>query len=201
MFAAELSDAAACRTLIDQVHERFSRLDILVNNAGMNRRKPIEQVTDEDFELIMASNLRSAYVLSQAAQPLMKRQGGGKIIHIGSITSNYGLGEVSVYGMTKSALAHVTQTMAVEWAKDNIQVNCLAPGFIVTPLTDKSVWQDPQKRQWLEARIPARRPGQPEDLGGTLLLLASSASDYLTGQLITVDGGFLAGGWWTSDTP
>ncbi len=196
ILTAELGEVAACKALIEEAHAALGRLDILVNNAGMNRRKPLVEMTPDDFDVIMAANLRSALLLSQAAHPIMREQGGGKIVHVGSITSTYGLGGVSVYGMSKSALAHLTKTMAVEWAGDNIQVNCLAPGFIVTPLTKAPIWGDEERRRWLLERIPARRPGTPEDLTGTLLLMVSPASSYLTGQLITVDGGFLAGGWW-----
>jgi NAD(P)-dependent dehydrogenase (short-subunit alcohol dehydrogenase family) len=129
----------------------------------------------------------------------MREQGGGKIVNIGSMTSYVGIGNVAVYGMTKSALAQLTKTLAVEWAKDNIQVNCLAPGFIKTPLTAERVFGNPQIASWILQRIPARRPGTPEDMVGLALLLSSPASDYLTGHLIAVDGGFLAGGSWSAE--
>ena len=199
VFPADLVDPAACGELIVQVAAWGGRLDILINCAGMNRRKPVADVPLEDFEDIVAVNLRSLYFLSQAARPHLIAQGGGKIIQIGSLTSFIGLGGVGVYGATKAAVAQLTKTMAVEWAADNIQVNCLAPGFIKTPLTEASVWGDDVKRRWLLRRIPARRAGIPDDLIGTALLLASPASAYLTGQTITVDGGFLAGGWWDRD--
>lgn len=196
---AELGDLEAAQRLIKETCKALDSLDILINCAGMNRRKPAAEATPDDFDAIIAANLRSLYFLCQAAYPLMRDAGGGKIINIGSITSTYGLGGVSVYGMTKSAVGQLTKTLAVEWAKDNIQVNCLAPGFIVTPLTETSVWGDEQRRNWLLSRIPAKRPGQPEELVGVALLMASPASSYLTGQLITVDGGFLAGGWWDQE--
>ena len=147
----------------------------------------------------MDVNLRSAFILCQEAHPVMKSQGGGKIVNVGSLTSLIGVGNVAVYGMTKAALAQLTKTLAVEWAKDNIQVNCLAPGFIKTPLTAKGQWADPHISQWILQRVPARRPGTPEDLIGTALLLCSPASDFVTGQVIAVDGGFLAGASWTKD--
>jgi NAD(P)-dependent dehydrogenase (short-subunit alcohol dehydrogenase family) len=143
----------------------------------------------------MDTNLRSVFFLTQAVAPVMARAGGGKVIHIGSLTSSVGLADVSVYGMSKSALAQLTKTMAVEWAAQNIQVNCLCPGFIATELTEP-LWSDPARRRWMLDRIPARRPGQPGDLVGLAILLASAASDYLTGQAIYVDGGFLAGSQW-----
>jgi NAD(P)-dependent dehydrogenase (short-subunit alcohol dehydrogenase family) len=193
---AELADPAACAGLVDQCAERLGRVDVLVNCAGMNRRKPIEQVSDDDYDTIMAVNLRSVYNLSRLARDVMRRTGGGKIVHVASLTSSIGLAGTSVYGMTKAALAQLAKTQAVEWAADNIQVNCLAPGFILTPLTEKALWGDPKRKAWLLGRIPAKRPGLPEDMVATALLLAGPGSAYLTGQMITVDGGLLAGGSW-----
>lgn len=193
---ADLSTPDACRALIEEIDATLGRLDILVNNAGINRRKPAADFTEDDYRTILSVNLDGVFFLSQAAYPLIKKGGGGKIIQIGSMTSYIGLGNVAVYGMTKSAIAQLAKTLAVEWAKDNIQVNCLAPGFIVTPLTEAGMFSDQKKVNWLMQRIPAHRPGTPADLVGTALLMASPASDYLTGQVIAVDGGFLAGGSW-----
>jgi len=193
---AELTDLDACRELVARAASAMGRLDILVNCAGMNRRKPIADVAADDFETIVKVNLRAPYFLSQAAHPIMRRQGGGRIIHVASLTSAMALGTTSVYGMTKAALAQLAKTQAVEWARDNIQVNALAPGFMVTPLTERSLWGDARKRAWLLARIPAGRPGRPEELVATALLLAGPGSAYLSGQMIAVDGGVLAGGSW-----
>ena len=199
IITADLGDVAACRKLITETKERLGRLDVLVNNAGMNRRMPMVQYTDEDYETIMNVNLRSAFILCREVHLIMKEQGGGKVLNIGSMTSFIGVGNVAIYGMTKAALAQLSKTLAVEWAKDNIQVNCLAPGFIKTPLTAQGQWADPHISQWILQRVPARRPGTPEDLVGTTLWLCSAASDFVTGQVIAVDGGFLAGGSWTKD--
>jgi gluconate 5-dehydrogenase len=196
---ADLSTVEACRSLVAETEASLGRLDVLVNCAGMNRRKPIREVTEDDFDTIMAVNLRSAYFLSQAAYPIMRAQGGGKIINVGSVNSLSGVGGVSVYGASKAGLSQLTKTQALEWAKDNIQVNCLAPGFIMTPLTEKGLWGDEHRHRWLLDRIPARRPGTPEDLVGTALLMASEASAYMTGQTVVVDGGYLAGGSWLRD--
>ena len=196
---AELADVNACRGLVTGTVSALGRLDILVNCAGANRRKPLAEATAEDFDFLMVVNLRSAFLLCQEAYPVMKSQGGGKVVNIGSLTTTRGLGGVGVYGMSKSAIGNLSKTLAVEWARDNIQVNCLCPGFIMTPLTQEGVWGDDARRRWILNRVPARRPGLPEDLVGTALLLASRASDFLTGQIITVDGGFLAGGWWDAD--
>ena len=193
---ADIADVGECRGLIDDIVRQLGRLDVLVNCAGINFRNPLADATEEEFEKIFAVNLRGLFFLCQAAYPVMKARGGGKIVNVGSITTTWGLGGVGVYGMTKSAVGHLTRTLAVEWAADNIQVNCLAPGFIVTPLTEKALFGDPYRRKWILDRTPARRPGKPQDLVGTLLLLSSPASGFLTGQVITVDGGFVAGGWW-----
>jgi len=196
---ADLATVAACRQLIADAAAQLGELDILVNCAGMNRRKAATTVTEEDWETIVDVNLRSAYFLSQAAHPHMAQRGGGKIINIGSMTNTYALDGVSVYGATKAGLAQITRTMALEWAVDNIQVNMIAPGFIMTPLTQEGLFQNERRRRWLEARTPMRRPGQPRDLLGAALLLAAPASDYMTGTTITVDGGFLIGGSWDQD--
>jgi NAD(P)-dependent dehydrogenase (short-subunit alcohol dehydrogenase family) len=195
---AELSDVERCRKLVKDVHRALGRLDVLINCAATNRRKPISEVTPDDFDTIVAVNLRSIYFLSQAAYPIMRDQGGGKIIHIGSINIFYGLDTVSVYGLTKGGLAQLTKVMAVEWAEDNIQVNCVTPGVFLTPLS-KPLWDDPDKAKWFVNRIPARRPGDPDELVGITILLASDGSSYISGQNVVVDGGFLAGGSWIKD--
>jgi gluconate 5-dehydrogenase len=196
VFKQDINRVESCRKLIESAQERLGRLDILVNCAGVNRRKPILEVTEEDYDTITGVNLKSLFFLCQAAHKLMRQQGGGKIINIGSVTSTDGLGGVSVYGLTKAGVAQLTRTMALEWAKDNIQVNCLAPGFILTPLTEVGLWGDAHRKEWLTERIPAARPGRPEELVGAALLLGSNASSYMTGHILNVDGGYLAGGSW-----
>ncbi len=195
VFPADLADLAAIPALVEAVVARFGVVDILVNNAGTNRRMPIGEMTPAVYEEIMATNLRAIYFLSQAVRPHMAARQRGKIINIGSLTSTIGLADVSVYGMTKSALVQLTKTMAIEWAPHNIQVNCLCPGFIATELT-VPLWEDPQRREWIFDRLPIKRPGRPEDLVGMAIYLASAASDYMTGQSVYIDGGFLAGSQW-----
>lgn len=192
---ADLADLTHAPTVVGAVLERFGSLDILVNCAGINRRQPILEVSPGIYDAIMAVNLRAVYFLCQAAARAMQANGGGKIINIGSLTSTIGLAEVSVYGCTKAAVAQLTKTMAVEWAQHNIQVNAIAPGFMRTSLSD-ALWEDPERRRWMVERIPARRGGQPEELAGLAVLLASPASSYISGQTIYVDGGFLAGSPW-----
>ncbi|HEX5415170.1 MAG TPA: glucose 1-dehydrogenase [Chloroflexota bacterium] len=195
VFPADLGDLAAVSRLVDSVVDRYGGLDILVNCAGVNKREPIVEVTPETFERITNLNLRAAYFLSQAALPKLVERGGGKIVHIGSLNAAFGLGTISVYGLTKGAMAQMTKVQAVEWARHNVQVNCLCPGFIETELT-APLWADEAKRRWLLDRVPANRPGLPADLVGMCLYLASTASAFTTGQAIYVDGGFTAGGQW-----
>jgi gluconate 5-dehydrogenase len=194
-FPADVSDLDALEPLVAAVAARFGRLDVLVNCAGMNIRRPIDEVTPAIYDQIMTTNLRGVYFLSQAARRQMASQGGGKIIHIGSLTTSLGIPDISVYGMTKSALGQLAKTMAVEWAPDNIQVNCICPGFIKTELTGP-LWADPNRSAWIMSRLPAKRPGQPADLVGAAIFLASPASNYITGQSLYVDGGFTAGSDW-----
>jgi NAD(P)-dependent dehydrogenase (short-subunit alcohol dehydrogenase family) len=193
---ADVSSLEESRRMVEQAAEAFGGLDILVNCAGMNRREPILEVEPETYEQIMAVNLRGPYFASQAAAPLLIERGGGSIIQIGSITVAIGVELVSVYGATKAALAQLTKTMAVEWAAHNIRVNCLCPGFLMTPLTAEGLWGDERKCRWLLDRIPLRRPGRPEEMVAMAIFLASDASSYMTGQSVFLDGGMLAGSPW-----
>ena len=195
---ADLRDVDAGRGLVQRAHAAMGRLDILVNCAAMNRRKPIREVTEDDWDTIMSVDLKSLYFMSQAAHALMRAQGGGKIVHIGSINSSFALGTVSVYGAAKGAVAQLTKAMAVEWAKDDVQVNCVIPGFVATPLS-KPLWADAYKAEWMRSRIPMRRPARPDELVGAVLMLSAPASSYITGTTVVVDGGVLAGGWWEPD--
>lgn len=195
LFTADLADLAAHQPLLQAVQSQFGGVDILVNCAGLNRRMPIDAMTPEVYDEIMGANLRGLFFLTQAVIPSMRARGGGKIVNIGSLTSSMGLADVSVYGMTKSALSQLTKTMAIEYATDNIQVNCLCPGFIKTELT-VPLWSSPTRNRWILERTPAQRPGLPEDLVGMSILMASRASDFMTGQTVFVDGGFMAGSQW-----
>jgi NAD(P)-dependent dehydrogenase (short-subunit alcohol dehydrogenase family) len=195
-FTADLADVAACRRLVRDVHEALGRIDVLINCAGTNARLPIADMDEATWERIVAVNIRAPYFLSQAVHPLMRDAGGGVIVNIGSLNSHYGLSSVSVYGLTKGALAQFTRSSAVEWAPDGIRVNCLIPGFIVTPMNEQALWGQPRRRAWMLDRVPMGRPGMPDDLVGALLFLVSDASAFVTGQTLVVDGGFLAGGSW-----
>lgn len=193
-FPGDISDIQVLPALLEDVRAQLGGLAILVNCAGINRRMPIADVTPSVYDEIMATNLRGLYFLSQAALPLLQAR-GGKVLHIGSLTSLVGLNDVSVYGMAKSAVAQLTKTMAIEWAPHNIQVNCLCPGFIQTELSAPN-WQNARRRDWMLSRLPIQRPGLPDDLAGAALFLVSPAASYITGQALYVDGGFTAGSSW-----
>ena len=181
---------------IDAAAEAHGDVDILVNVAGTNVRKRFEQFTAEEYERIMQTNLHGIVRLTQKVGAGMIGRGkGGKIIHIGSLTSLLGLPYLAVYTMTKSALAGLTRTTAAEWAQHKIQVNCIAPGFILTDL-NRQMWQAPEMLAWLKGAQPNPRLGTPEDIAGLSVFLSGPASDYITGQVIACDGGYSTCGNW-----
>ncbi len=193
-FAGDLDSLETFDPLLRSIEDVLGPVDILINCAGINRREPILEVNQSTFSEIIDVNLRVPYFLSQAVLPFMV-ENGGKIVNVGSLTTSWGVGNLSVYGLSKSAIGQMTRVMSVEWAQHDVQVNCICPGWIETELT-KPLWADPAKRQWLLDRIPAGRPGTPNDLVGLVLYLCSPAARYTTGQTFYVDGGFTAGGQW-----
>ncbi|WP_032820862.1 SDR family NAD(P)-dependent oxidoreductase [Yersinia kristensenii] len=197
---ADLSDVAACRQLVDTVYDQLGRIDILLTSAGVNRRKPIKDVSAEDFDAIIDINLRSVYFLAQAVQPYMAKQGGGKIVNISSLSAKHAFNTISVYAASKAAVSQLTKAMAREWVGDNIQVNAIEPGFIKTEFT-RPLWDDEYRSKWFQNFIPQGRLGNPDDLIGAVLFLSSAASAYLTGQAITIDGGVLSGSSWVNPDP
>ena len=198
--AVDLEDERAATATVETALDAFGRLDVLVNNAGINRRLPILDASREDFDAVIGVDLRAPYFLAQAAARSMIATGtGGAIINISSINALHGLERVSLYGAAKAALSQLTRVMAVEWARHGIRANAVAPGFIETPLT-APLWADADMRRWLRNRVPADRLGQPTEIVGLCLLLASEAGSFITGQTFVADGGFLAGGrWFTPD--
>ena len=199
-FELDMGDMDSLDRVVAAVLEEFGQIDILVNNAGMNIRQPIEEVSEENFDQIMAVNFKGLYFLSQKVARHMVERKQGKIINIGSLTTGYALAKVSVYGATKGAVGQITRAQAVEFGPHNIQVNAICPGFVVTPLTEK-LWQDETMRTWGESRLALGRLATPEDMVGTAAFLAAPASDYVTGQCIYVDGGFMAGDAWPLPEP
>lgn len=192
---ADLSGEAACNDLVERARTATGRIDILVNLQGTNRRKPIVEVSQDDFDAITAVNFRSVYFLSRAVQPVMKAQGGGKILHFSSLSANISFDTISVYAATKAAVTSLTRSMAHEWAGDNIQVNAIEPGFVKTEFT-RPLWDDDYRGRWFADYIPAGHLAVPEDLITTALSLVAPASRYITGRNVVVDGGVLSGDSW-----
>jgi NAD(P)-dependent dehydrogenase (short-subunit alcohol dehydrogenase family) len=176
-------------------------VDTLLNVAGVNRRQRLETFTVADFDFVLDINLRGAFFVAHGFGKLLLAQGqGGSIINIDSLNTAAPLKGVAPYAMSKAGLQMMTRSMALEWGEHAIRVNALAPGFILTDLTEK-LWSDPQMQAWGKANTPMQRLGQPEDLVGTAVFLASPASTFLTGQAIYVDGGFTAGVSWPIPLP
>jgi 2-deoxy-D-gluconate 3-dehydrogenase len=188
--AVNVTDEKSCQALIKGTVERFGRLDVLVNNAGMNIRKAPETFTLAEWREVIDTNLTSAFLCSHAAYPEMKRAGGGKIINIGSMTSFFGVPFALPYASAKGGIVQFSRVLATAWAKDNIQVNAVLPGWIDTDLTRTARQQVQGLHERVVARTPAGRWGSPDDFSGIAAFLASSASDFLTGTAIPVDGGY-----------
>jgi NAD(P)-dependent dehydrogenase (short-subunit alcohol dehydrogenase family) len=191
----DVAQPAAINLLVEQVMHDCGRIDTLVNSAGVNRRKPAATVPEEDYDYILDINLKGAFLLSQAVGRHMIQQGSGSQINIASLATDRPLKHVGPYAMSKAAVGQMTRSFAMEWGPHGVRVNAIAPGFIVTDLTRK-LWTDPQMHAWAQANTPQRRLGQPQDLVGAALFLASPAAAFLTGQILFVDGGFSAGWAW-----
>jgi len=180
---------ASCKAAVSLAAEKLGRLDILVNNAGMNIRKPPEALSLEDWNTVMETNLTSAFLCSKHAYPHLKSAGGGKVVNIGSMMSIFGAAYLAPYAASKAGIVQLTKALAAAWAKDNIQVNAVLPGWIDTELTRKAREQLQGLNERVLSRTPAGRWGEPEDLSGIAVFLASKASDFVTGTAIPVDGG------------
>jgi 2-deoxy-D-gluconate 3-dehydrogenase len=188
--ALDVAQPDSCRAMVAQVLDRFGRLDIVVNNAGMSIRKPPESYEDAEWLKVLDTNLTGAFICCQAAYPAMKRQGGGKIINIGSMMSIFGGAYAAPYSTSKGGLVQLTKSLATAWAKDNIQVNAVLPGWIDTELTRDARAQVKGLNERVLNRTPAGRWGVPDDLSGVAVFLAAPASDFVTGAAIPVDGGY-----------
>ncbi|MDW5265199.1 MULTISPECIES: glucose 1-dehydrogenase [Acidobacteriaceae] len=190
-FQADLSSTTGAETLFHQVKQKLSRVDILINNAGTIHRNAAEDTLLEDWQQVVQVNLTSVFQLSQlAARDMISRNAPGKIVNIASLLSFQGGIRVPAYAASKGGVAQLTKALANEWAPKGIQVNAIAPGYFATTNTEALQADETRNRQILE-RIPAARWGQPQDLAGAALFLSSSASDYVTGTIITVDGGWM----------
>lgn len=189
----DVSQVASVQAMVDATVEHFGRLDVLVNGAGINTRKPADDITEDEWDSLMAVNIKSVFFTSQAATRHMRKQGGGRIINLGSLTFEIAVPNVSLYATSKGGMRQLTRALAIEWARDNINVNAIAPGRYWTAMTD-AVFSVPELYDSAVSVIPQGRPGIPADLAGATVLLATEAGRYITGQTIVIDGGWLAGG-------
>ena len=177
--------------ILDKIQKKFSGLDILVNNAGTNKRaNEPHLLSDDDWRFVIDTNLTSIHNVTSLCFPIIKKRGGGKIINIGSIMSIFGSAYASAYAASKGGVVQYTKSFAIAWAKYNVQVNAILPGWIVTEMTDEFGKLFPERYKLVEERTPTGRWGIPEDISGTAIFLASSASKFVTGTTIPVDGGY-----------
>lgn len=188
--AADITNKAGCEALVAETEAAFGRLDILVNNAGIMLRSAPQDFSEDDWRQVMDTNLTGAFFCCQAAYPAMKRAGGGKIINLGSMASVFGSPLLAAYASSKGGIVQLTRALATAWAKDNIQVNAVLPGFIDTAITRAGRAQMPGLQERIEQRTPAGRWGVPDDLSGIAAFLAAPASDFITGTITAVDGGY-----------
>ncbi|MBS0641135.1 MAG: glucose 1-dehydrogenase [Acetobacteraceae bacterium] len=188
--SADVTKKVECIAMIEQAKAAMGRVDILVNNAGTSIRKMPQDYTEEEWHHVMDTNLTSAFLCSQAAYPAMKAVGGGKMINIGSMMSLFGAPYATPYASSKGGIVQMTRALATAWAKDNIQVNAVLPGWIDTDLTKRARQQVDGLHESVEKRTPVNRWGTPADMSGVAAFLSSPASDFVTGTAIPVDGGF-----------
>jgi gluconate 5-dehydrogenase len=193
--ACDVSDEQQILTTVQTAISRLGHIDTLVNVAGVNRRKRAETVTADDYDFILDTNLRGAFLMSREVGKHMIERKSGAQINIESLNTWMPLKGVLPYAMSKFGMQGMTRGLALEWGRHGVRVNSLAPGFILTDLTRK-LWSDPEMQAWNQANAPLGRLGQPEDMVGTAIFLASKASAFMTGQTLYVDGGFSAGWSW-----
>jgi len=186
----DVTEETSCRQAIERTVARFGRLDILVNNAGTTVRKQPQDLTLDDWHLVMDTNLTGAFLCAKLAYAHMLRRGGGKIINIGSMMSIFGTSYATPYAASKGGIVQMTRALATAWAKDNIQVNAILPGWIDTELTLRARAEVPGLNDRVMTRTPAQRWGRPEDFAGIAVFLAAPASNFVTGAAIPVDGGY-----------
>jgi gluconate 5-dehydrogenase len=190
-YVFDVSQAEEVNAAIQKIEKDVGPVDILVNNAGITVRTVLEEFKDDDWERIIDVNLKGAYLVAKAVAVSMIERKSGKIINIGSVQSELGRPGIAPYAASKGGLKMLTKGMAVDWAKHNIQVNGIGPGYFKTDMT-RALYENPESDAWLRGRTPSQRWGNPDELIGALLFLASDASSYVNGHMIYVDGGLLA---------
>ncbi|MEP7109159.1 MAG: SDR family oxidoreductase [Ferruginibacter sp.] len=187
--SCDLSNLASIPALVEKVMSEFGQIDILVNNAGINMKKDFTEVTDEEFQKVVTTNLCSVFAISREVVKHMLVQGSGNIINISSMAAQYGLPKIIAYSASKTAIDGITRAMAVELSPRGIRVNAIAPGFIYSAMTDKALNSDPERKAKVFGRTPMGVMGQPIDIGEAAFFLASDAAKYITGIVLPVDGG------------
>ena len=190
-YAFDVCDESAVVGAFDQLDAAGIEVDILVNNAGVQFRKPMVELATEDWRRVIETNLTSAFVVGREAARRMMPRGRGKVINIGSLTSELARATVAPYTVAKGGIKMLTRAMTAEWAGHNIQANAIGPGYMLTDM-NQALIDDPSFDAWVKGRTPAGRWGRPEELVGVAVFLASSASDYVSGQIIYVDGGMVS---------
>ncbi len=188
----DVRDHESIQNMVRDAEAAFGQIHILVNNAGCNVRKPALEVTWDDWNLVLETNLRGSFFTAQAVARGMIAHGYGRIINIGSVTSVFGYAGLAPYGASRGGVRQLTMSLADDWGKHGVTVNCLAPGWFRTE-QNKVMYEDAKWVEYLKERIPVKRPGQPNDLDGAVVFLASEASRYVTGQTMLVDGGITTG--------
>jgi NAD(P)-dependent dehydrogenase (short-subunit alcohol dehydrogenase family) len=188
-FTTDITDEASVESLMASTMASFGHIDVLVNNAGINIRKPALQLSTEEYLRVLDTNLKGTFLCARAAGKQMVSQGSGKVINISSILGRVALPEQIAYASSKGAMEQLTKVLALEWAPHNVQVNAIGPTYFETDLT-QSLRDDPERNAFITSRTPAGRWGQPHELAGAVIFLASRASDYVTGHTLMVDGGW-----------
>jgi NAD(P)-dependent dehydrogenase (short-subunit alcohol dehydrogenase family) len=185
----DLNDLNSIPNLVDEIIDKHGRIDILVNNAGINLKKEFTEVSDEEFQKILLTNVTAVFALSREVVKCMLEKGGGTIINISSMASQYGIPKVIAYTASKAAIEGMTKAMAVELSPKGIRVNCIAPGFIATDMSAKALNSDPERKQKVISRTPMGYMGDPADIANAALYLANGEANYVTGVVLPVDGG------------
>jgi NAD(P)-dependent dehydrogenase (short-subunit alcohol dehydrogenase family) len=189
-FQYDMADIAGLPQFVSTIVSKFEKIDVLVNNAGINHKKALTEVTDEDFQNVIHINQTALFSLSrEVIKVMLKQPDKGNIINISSMAAHYGIPQVVAYTASKTALEGMTRAMAVELSPMGIRVNCVAPGFIRTPMSSKALDKDPQRRNKVISRTPMGVLGQPIDVANAVFFLASKQASFITGEVIKVDGG------------
>ena len=190
-FFMDVTSKKSVENAVSQILNHFGRIDILVNNAGVNRRIPVLELSEEDWDLVITTNLKGYFLVAQAVVPQMIERGYGKVINMSSILGTVGLPNQVAYASSKGGVDQMTKVMALEWAKKGVRVNAIGPTYFETELVAQ-LRNDPERFNFINDRTPMGRWGQPEELEGIVIFLASPASDFITGQTIYIDGGWTA---------